>query len=74
MYFVRRARNAQNKDTAALPAMQLLCPMNRGGVGARGLYLEIQAAMNPAGERKVERFGWTLAPGPAVELITPTPS
>ena len=26
--------------------------MNRGGVGARALNLELQAAMNPAGERK----------------------
>jgi exodeoxyribonuclease V alpha subunit len=43
--------------------IQVLCPMNRGGVGARALNLELQAAMNPAGERKVERFGWTFAPG-----------
>jgi ATP-dependent exoDNAse (exonuclease V) alpha subunit len=45
--------------------IQVLCPMNRGGVGARALNLELQAAMNPAGERKVERFGWTFAPGAA---------
>jgi exodeoxyribonuclease V alpha subunit len=43
--------------------IQVLCPMNRGGVGARSLNIELQAALNPAGERKVERFGWTLAPG-----------
>jgi len=30
--------------------IQVLCPMNRGGVGARALNLELQAAMNPAGE------------------------
>src|ERR1700757_4664049 len=43
--------------------IQVLCPMNRGGVGARSLNVELQAALNPAGERKVERFGWTFAPG-----------
>jgi len=42
--------------------IQVLCPMNRGGVGARSLTIELQAALNPAGERKVERFGWILAP------------
>src|SRR4030088_126478 len=43
--------------------IQVLCPMNRGGVGARSLNIELQAALNPAGDRKVERFGWTSAPG-----------
>src|ERR1700716_872410 len=42
--------------------VQVLCPMNRGGVGARSLNIELQAALNPAGERKVERFGWTFEP------------
>lgn len=49
--------------------IQVLCPMNRGGVGARSLNLELQAALNPAGERKVERFGWTFAPGDKVMQI-----
>jgi exodeoxyribonuclease V alpha subunit len=40
--------------------------MNRGGVGARSLNIELQAALNPAGERKVERFGRTFAPGDKV--------
>src|ERR1700723_1580988 len=43
--------------------IQVLCPMNRGGVGARSLNIELQTALNPAGDRKVERFGWTFAPG-----------
>ena len=46
-----------------------LCPMNRGGVGARSLNIELQAALNPAGERKVERFGWTFAPGDKIMQI-----
>ena len=32
--------------------IQVLCPMNRGGVGARSLNIELQAALNPAGDRK----------------------
>jgi len=49
--------------------IQVLCPMNRGGVGARSLNIALQAALNPAGERKVERFGWTFAPGDKVMQI-----
>jgi exodeoxyribonuclease V alpha subunit len=49
--------------------IQVLCPMNRGGVGARSLNIELQAALNPAGEAKVERFGWTFAPGDKVMQI-----
>ena len=41
----------------------------RGGVGARSLNIELQAALNPAGDRKVERFGWTFAPGDKVMQI-----
>ena len=49
--------------------IQVLCPMNRGGVGARSLNIELQAALNPAGEKKVDRFGWTFAPGDKVMQI-----
>jgi exodeoxyribonuclease V alpha subunit len=49
--------------------IQVLCPMNRGGVGAWSSNIELQAALNPAGERKVERFGWTFAPGDKVMQI-----
>jgi exodeoxyribonuclease V alpha subunit len=49
--------------------VQVLCPMNRGGVGARSLNIELQKALNPAGDRKVERFGWTFAPGDKVMQI-----
>ena len=43
--------------------------MNRGGVGARSLNIELQAALNPAGERRVERFGWTFARGDKVMQV-----
>ena len=49
--------------------IQVLCPMNRGCVGARSLNIELQSALNPAGDRKVERFGWTFAPGDKVMQI-----
>jgi exodeoxyribonuclease V alpha subunit len=43
--------------------------MNRGGVGARLLNIELQAALNPACDEKVERFGWTFAAGDKVMQI-----
>src|SRR6187401_1701462 len=49
--------------------IQVLCPMNRGGVGARSLNIELQAALNPVGDRKIERFGWTFAPRDKVMQI-----
>jgi ATP-dependent exoDNAse (exonuclease V) alpha subunit len=49
--------------------IQVLCPMNRGGVGARSLNIELQAELNPAGDRKAERFGWTFAPSDKVMQI-----
>jgi len=49
--------------------IQVLCPMNRGGVGARSLNIELQAALNRSGETKLERFGWTFAPGDKVMQI-----
>ena len=49
--------------------IQVLCPMNRGGAGARSLNIELQAALNPASEQKVERFGWTFAAGDKVMQI-----
>lgn len=37
--------------------IQVLCPMQRGVLGARNLNLEIQQALNPNPQVKVERFG-----------------
>ena len=42
---------------------------SRGGVGARSLNVELQTALNPPGDKKVERFGWTYAPGDKVMQI-----
>ncbi|CAP54908.1 SF1B family DNA helicase RecD2 [Gluconacetobacter diazotrophicus] len=49
--------------------VQVLCPMNRGGLGARSLNIELQQALNPPGDVKVERFGWTYGPGDKVMQI-----
>jgi exodeoxyribonuclease V alpha subunit len=49
--------------------IQVLCPMNRGGVGARSLNIQLQAALNPASDRKIERHGWTFAPGDKVMQV-----
>jgi exodeoxyribonuclease V alpha subunit len=40
--------------------VQVLCPMNRGSLGARELNLSLQRALNPArpGEAVVEKYGW----------------
>jgi hypothetical protein len=43
--------------------------MNRGGAGARSLNIELQAALNPMSDRKIERFGWTFASGDKVMQI-----
>ncbi|GAA0600570.1 ATP-dependent RecD-like DNA helicase [Craurococcus roseus] len=49
--------------------VQVLCPMNRSGVGARSLNVELQAALNPAPGPKVQRFGWTFAAGDKVMQV-----
>ena len=50
--------------------IQVLCPMNRGGLGARSPNVALQAALNPPGEARVERFGWTYTRGDKVMQVT----
>jgi exodeoxyribonuclease V alpha subunit len=49
--------------------IQILCPMNRGGVGARSLNIDLQATLNPDPPARIEKFGWTFAPGDKVMQI-----
>jgi exodeoxyribonuclease V alpha subunit len=49
--------------------VQVLSPMNRGGLGARALNLESQQALNPPGEIRIERFGQVLGPGDKVMQV-----
>jgi exodeoxyribonuclease V alpha subunit len=49
--------------------IQVLCPMNRGGLGARALNVD-QQVLNPPGDLRVDRFGWTFCPGDKVMQVT----
>jgi exodeoxyribonuclease V alpha subunit len=46
--------------------IQVLTPMNRGGLGSRSLNVELQQALNSASEPKINRFGTTFSPGDKV--------
>ena len=43
--------------------------MNRGGLGARSLNIELQRALNPPGEIRIDRFGWTFCLGDKVMQV-----
>src|SRR5215469_5730347 len=43
--------------------------MNRGGLGARSLNIDLQTALNSPGEIRAERFGWTFCPGDKVMQV-----
>ena len=49
--------------------VQVLCPANIGGIGAKSLNIELQKALNPAGSEKVEKFGVTFACGDKVMQV-----
>ena len=53
----------------AIRDIQVLCPMNRGGLGARSLNIELQKVLNPPAEIRIERFGWTFCPGDKVMQV-----
>ncbi len=46
--------------------VQVLCPMQRGAMGARALNGDLQKALNPNMAEKIERFGSAFAPGDKV--------
>jgi exodeoxyribonuclease V alpha subunit len=46
--------------------IQVLCPMNRGVLGARNLNIQLQEVLNPNPPTRVERFGWRFSPGDRV--------
>ncbi|NTW53490.1 MAG: ATP-dependent RecD-like DNA helicase [Chlorobaculum sp.] len=50
----------------AVKEVQVLTPMNKGGVGVHTLNAELQAKLNPAAGSKVTRFGTTFATGDKV--------
>jgi exodeoxyribonuclease V alpha subunit len=46
--------------------IQVLSPLNRGGLGVRALNAELQRRLNGHSEPKITRFGATFAPGDKV--------
>lgn len=46
--------------------VQILSPMNRGGLGVHSLNVELQKLLNPNPEVSVTRYGTTFAPGDKV--------
>lgn len=49
--------------------IQVLCPMNRGLTGARGLNQALQEALNPPGEQSIDKFGYRFGVGDKVMQI-----
>lgn len=49
--------------------IQVLCPMNRSLTGARGINELLQKALNPPGERSIEKFGSHFSAGDKVMQI-----
>jgi exodeoxyribonuclease V alpha subunit len=64
-----RTRIPQRFGLDPVRDVQVLCPMNRGTIGARALNLELQKALNPPREVRIERFGWTYSVGDKVMQI-----
>ncbi len=46
--------------------IQVLSPMNRAGLGTRALNSLLQGQLNPDAQPRIERYGWTFAPGDKV--------
>ena len=49
--------------------VQVLCPMNRGGLGAQALNQALQRLLNPGGAPAIERYGQRFAVGDKVMQI-----
>jgi exodeoxyribonuclease V alpha subunit len=63
------SRGSSSSSRNASPAASASIPCARGGLGARSLNIELQRALNPRGEPKVEKFGTTFAIGDKVMQI-----
>ena len=53
----------------AVRDVQVLCPMNRGGLGAQALNQALQRLLNPHGAPAIERYGQRFAVGDKVMQI-----
>jgi exodeoxyribonuclease V alpha subunit len=61
-----RERIPKRFGLKAIEDIQILTPMNRSGLGARSLNVELQKALNPQWAMGVERFGTRFSPGDKV--------
>jgi exodeoxyribonuclease V alpha subunit len=50
----------------AIKDIQVLTPMNRGGLGSRSLNIELQKRLNSASGPQVTKFGWSYGAGDKV--------
>ncbi|MEP6606273.1 MAG: AAA family ATPase, partial [Nitrosospira sp.] len=63
------SRLPKKYDINPVRDIQVLCPMNRGLTGARGLNQLLQNALNPPGEHSLEKFGHVFSVGDKVMQI-----
>lgn len=64
-----KKRIPERFDLNPLKDIQVLCPMNKGGLGTRSLNIELQKALLQAQEGGIERFGSKFSPGDKVMQI-----
>lgn len=50
----------------AVKDIQVLTPMNRGGLGTRSMNIELQKRLNTSGGPQITKFGWTYGAGDKV--------
>ena len=62
-------RVPQRFNVNPIADIQVLCPMNRGGVGARSLNALLQQRLNPANDAQIRRFGSNYGVGDKVMQI-----
>ncbi|CAI8817662.1 SF1B family DNA helicase RecD2 [Methylococcus capsulatus] len=66
LYFTVTERIPRKFGFDPIDDIQVLAPMNRGGLGVRSINVELQQRLNAHGEPKVQKFGTTFAPGDKV--------
>ena len=66
LYATVTTRIPQKFGFRPIEDIQVLVPMNRGGLGVQAINLELQQRLNPDGEPRVQKFGTTYAVGDKV--------